>query len=553
MLKSLKIQNYVLIENLEIDFSVGLSTITGETGAGKSVLIGALSLILGNRADSDSIFNKEKKCVVEGFFDISNLGLEALFIANDWDFDNYTILRREIAENGKSRAFINDSPVSLKELKDLANQLIDIHSQHQNLDLGSHLFQLKLLDSYANNLKLVKEYRGKFIEFQKLITEIKILKEKQAKQIADKDYFSFQLEQLEQAGLVENEQEELENEQEVLSNAEEILSVLKSVSDELVQEENNLVDRFKSIKNRVQKISNVYKPAGEFLERLDSLLIETKDLGFEVETAGSSIEINPGRLDEVNQRLDNIYTLCKKHNVNGVNELIEVRNNLEAGLLKTNLDDSNLEALIKNSESKEKELKELANNLSKRRKTVIPELEKTITGYLQSLAIKNAVFKIDLSVETNLNSNGINTANFLFSANQSVAPQEISKVASGGEIARLMLSIKLILAKSLQMPTVIFDEIDTGVSGEIGDKMGKMMKEMSLGNQVIAITHLPQIASRGDSHYLVYKVEKENKSQTLIKLLNYDERLFEIAKMLSGEKTSDAAIENAKVLLAQKN
>ncbi|MFC2136701.1 DNA repair protein RecN [Bacteroidota bacterium] len=550
MLKSLSIQNYALISNLNIEFQTGLSIITGETGAGKSILLGALSLILGQRADSSVLLNKEKKCIVEAQFDVSNYNIKPVFEKLDVDYENITSLRREINLNGKSRAFINDTPINLNSLQTIGLKLIDIHSQHQNLELSNNQFQLHVVDSVAKQTEKVKHYKSQFSQYIQLQNEYNNLIEEVNKSKSDLDYYQFQYNQLEEAKLIKNEQEELEKDLEILNHAEDIMSALQTTAHTLSGEGPSILNALKEIKTLNEKIKNYFSDAEEIISRLNSSYIELNDLNREIELLNNKIDHDPERLQIINDRLDLIYSLQQKHRVNTITELIDIKNELENKLSKITSFDSQLEKLKIRIDEQKVIVYDLANEISKNRKHVMPVIENKVVGILQQLGMPNAKFLINQKTLPEAGTNGIDEILFLFSANKFAEVQELSKVASGGEISRLMLSLKSLITENSFMPSIIFDEIDSGVSGEIADKMGNIIKQMSSSMQVINITHLPQIASKGESHYLVYKIDADQITSTKIKLLNSEERINEIAKMLSGEELTEAALSNARELLA---
>ncbi len=549
MLQSLSIKNYALIGQLNINFNQGFSTITGETGAGKSILLGAISLILGQRADTSILKNKDNKCIIEGVFDISNYNLTIFFDDNDLDFDKFTIIRREINPNGKSRAFINDTPVNVSILKDLGSKLVDIHSQHQNLILNDTQFQLLVVDIMAQHKDLLNEYKNDFKEYKKLKNELNNLIEKSEKAKQDLDYLQFQFNQLEEANLIDNEQEELENELDTLTHAEEIKTNLSKVYHLLSGEGETSINHINEAKTLLSQLNNFFSKSVDLTKRVESVLIELNDISNETEIISNDVEYNPDKINNFKERLDLIYSLQQKHRVSTINELIEIKDNLQNQINEISSYDSEISELTIGLNKKHDVLIKKADKISIQRKKVIPEIEKKIVAILQSLGMPNAAFKILQTKAEQLSVNGFDTVTFLFSANKKVEMQSISKVASGGELSRLMLSIKSLISKSIALPTIIFDEIDIGVAGEIADKMGNIMLNMSKNMQVISITHLPQIASKGQYHYTVYKYDDNDTTTTDIKLLNDDERIVEIAKMLSGESVTDAAFENAKDLL----
>ena len=551
MLQSIYIQNYALISELEIDFNKGLNIITGETGAGKSILLGALSLVLGQRADTTVLKDKARKCFVEAKFQIKQYKIKHFFKQNDLDYEDLTTIRREITDNGKSRAFINDTPVNLSLLKELSSSLIDIHSQHESLLLGDDYFQLSLVDSFARHPDLLDTYRNKFEEYNILNSEYNKLINNAEKAKADLDYFQFQFEQLETLKLIEGEQEELEEELEQLNHIEEIKLKLSESFHLLSGEEISIISNLKQAKNAVDSISKYIKEGEGLTNRIESVYIELQDVNTEIEQLNEKLEHDPNRIEFIRERLDNIYALEQKHKVSTVKELIEIKDNLQNRIDNITSYDFEIEKIQKQLGLLLTELTGDAEKISKNRKAIIPQIEDKVNGILQLLGIPNANFKVEQVPTEELLPTGKEMIRFLFSANKNVALEELSKVASGGEISRLMLSIKSLLVETTTLPTIIFDEIDTGTSGEIADKMGTIIKNMSKNMQVINITHLPQIAGKGDYHYLVYKKDNHETTNTYIKLLSSEERINEIAKMLSGEALTDAAIENAKVLLTK--
>jgi DNA repair protein RecN (Recombination protein N) len=549
MLQSIYIQNYALINELEIDFNKGLNIITGETGAGKSILLGALSLILGQRADTSVLKDKSKKCFVEAQFYIQKYNLKDFFSNNNIDYDDLTTIRREITNNGKSRAFINDTPVNLSVLKNLSDSLIDIHSQHENLLLGDDHFQLGLVDSFANHSGLLDNYKTKLEVCNALKSEYNNILNNADKAKSDLDYLQFQFTQLEEIKLIEGEQDDLELELEQLNHAEEIKTNLSSSANLFNAEEISIISNLKQVKNSIELIAKYIKEGDELNERINSSYIELQDINSEIEQINERIEHDPERLEFVTERLNNIYSLQQKHKVSSVKDLIDLKNELERKIDIINSFDFETGKIKKQLEESTDELIQIANQISVNRKKVIPNIEYKVIETLQLLGIPNAAFKVVQEKVDEFLATGTELIKFLFSANKNVALEELSKVASGGEMSRLMLSIKSLFVETTTLPTIIFDEIDTGTSGEIADKMGTIIKNISTNIQVVNITHLPQIASKGDYHYLVYKKDNQDTTNTYIKLLNQEERINEIAKMLSGEALSDAAIQNAKVLL----
>lgn len=550
MLRKIHIQNYALIDHLEIDFQKGLNIITGETGAGKSILLGALTLILGQRADTSVLKDKTKNCIIEGEFDVSDYDLEDFFASNDIEFDKTTIIRRQISDSGKSRAFINETPVNLNQLKELGDLLIDIHSQHENLLLSNSLFQLKVIDSFASLKNDVLAYRNKFNSYRELKQRLSKFEEDAQSATRDFDYLKHQLTELTSANLKVDELVELEALQKQLTHASEIKESLQFTYDSLNNDTASVLAMLKDSIHSLKRVSQFYQPAISIEQRIESCRIEIKDIVTEIDALNSKVDVDDELLDRVSKRIDLIYTLFHKHRVTSIDDLISLRNSIEEKVNYISGLDFNLESLRKELKLAESDLMKVATDISKKRKSSIPQVEKSVTDLLVQLGILHAAFKIDIQQLQDFQPWGIDKITFFFTANKQVAPMELSRVASGGELSRLMLSLKSLLVKSSGLPTIIFDEIDTGVSGEIADKMGTIIHEMANGMQVINITHLPQIAAKGKTHFLVYKDNLSAQSATRIKLLNPDERVIEIAKMLSGEKLTDAALSNAKELLS---
>ena len=549
MLVKLFVQNYALIRKLDISFGDGLTVITGETGAGKSILLGALSLVLGSRADSNVLLDKTVKCVVGATFRISEYDLSDFFTSNELDYDHTSILRREINPAGKSRAFINDTPVNLNILKELGEKLIDIHSQHQTLMLNESQFQLNVIDSFAGTGKMVGNYRSIYRKFRYLKKEYEEIKEQAEKNKSDLEYFQFQLNQLDEANLKKDEQDELERELEMLEHAEEIRSALGGSSGLLQAEDASLLAMLRDLRNNISRVKN-YLPGGEELnKRIESLYIELDDIAAEVERLTSSVEADPERLRFVNERLDLIYTLIQKHRVKDVSELISARNALKLKVESIVTTDERLGELGKELDKEYDSLKIFAEEISGSRIAVVKDVEEKITALLKQLGMLNARFIIDLKRNSDYSASGIDGADFLFSANKQVQPENISRVASGGELSRVMLCLKSLLTRNNSLPTIIFDEIDSGVSGEVADKVGQILSEMGRYMQVVNITHLPQVAARGKGHYHVYKDDTEHSTITRVKLLNDEERIHEVAKLLSGSEVTETALKNARELL----
>jgi DNA repair protein RecN (Recombination protein N) len=549
MLVKLFVQNYALIRELDVELENGLTIITGETGAGKSILLGALSLILGTRADSSVLLDKNEKCIVEGTFRIEEYDLSEFFSANELDYENITNLRREINPAGKSRAFINDTPVTVNLLKELGEKLIDIHSQHQTLMLNDNTFQLNLIDSFSGTATLKNKYREVYAGYRKLKKEYNSLKEKADKNKADLEYFQFQYNQLDEAKLVEGEQAELEAEQELLSHAEEIKLALSTSSNLFSSEGISILSMLREVKLNLGKIRSFIAEGESLLNRTESSLIELDDIAAEIDKLSMSIEADPVRLAKINSRIDTIYSLMQKHRVADLKELIGKRDEIKEIISTIVTSDdrlTELEALIKKETSL---LKSLSEEISLKRQNVLPEIESRIIDLLKQLGIPNAKFKISLVQLQEFTTTGIDQADFLFSANKQIAPENLAKIASGGELSRVMLSLKSLLTRNNNLPTIIFDEIDSGVSGEVADKVGQILAGMGKYMQVINITHLPQVASRGTRHYHVYKDDTENSTFTRVKLLTPEERILEVARLLSGSEVTDTAIKNARELL----
>lgn len=550
MLRSLYIQNYALIEQLDITFDTGFSVITGETGAGKSIILGAIGLLLGQRADMKAIRQGASKCVIEARFDISAYHMRAFFEENELEYEDECILRREVHASGKSRAFINDTPVSLTQMKELGEQLIDVHSQHQNLLLNKEDFQLNVLDVLATNDEPLTAYRTAYTQWRQSEKELQELVAQAGQSKADEDYLRFQLEQLEEAKLREGEQAELEQEAETLTHAEEIKAGLYKVEQLLVSDEMGLLPSLKEALNTLLGIQKVYQSAEELAERVENAYIELKDITQEVGNKVEEIEFNPERLDEVNERLNLIYTLQQKHRVQTVEELIALTEELRTKLSVITSYDERIAELTSLSEAQLRTVKKLAAALTEKRKKAAREVEKQMVERLIPLGMPNIRFQVEMGLRKEPALSGEDTVTFLFSANKNSPLQPISSVASGGEIARVMLSIKAVIAGVVKLPTIVFDEIDTGVSGDIADRMADIMFRMGeQKRQVISITHLPQIAARGRAHYLVYKQDNDTETNSHIRRLTEEERVAEIAQMLSGAKLTEAALNNAKELL----
>lgn len=555
MLQSIYIQNYALIDKLDIDFTSGFSVITGETGAGKSIILGAIGLLLGQRADVKAIKNASSKCIVEARFRIASYNMEDFFTQNDIDFDpEECILRREVSINGKSRAFINDTPASLAQMKLLGEKLIDIHSQHQNLLLNKEGFQLNILDILAQDDKEVKVYIDLYNKYRKICHELEefILQADKSRQ--DEDYIRFQLEQLEEAQLQEGEQSALEKEAETLSHSEDIKSGLYKAEQLIDGDEDGTLSLTKECIQTLQSIDRVYTPAQEWTERLNSCYIELKDLSMEIRGAQEEVEFNPNRLEYVNERLNLIYSLQQKHRTDTIEGLIELTARYRKQLDAITSFDDRIEELNQQKAQFYMQVIKQGEVLTQLRTQAARYIESQMEALLIPLGMPNVRFAVELTPRKEPDSKGMDSVTFLFSANKNGTLQNVASIASGGEIARVMLSLKAMIAGAVKLPTIIFDEIDTGVSGSIAEKMALIMQDMGRQNrQVISITHLPQIAARGIAHYKVYKEDTETGTNSHIRRLTDEERVKEIANMLSGSTLTEAAMNNARALLGFSN
>ena len=551
MISNLSIRNYIIIEKLDIDFNSGFSVITGETGAGKSMIIGAISLLLGKRADTDVLFLKDKKCVIEATFDITKLGLKDLFAENEVDYSDVTIVRREILPEGKSRAFVNDMPVTLAVLKNLTDNFLDLHSQHENLSLTTLPYRLRIVDSSAGTLELFEEYKQKYTEYQSLGNLLTKKKNELAKALRDIDYYRFQAQEIENAKLTgDDEMEELEARASMLENAEAIKSTLYETSNLYDGGEYSASALLKQMRSNLAKIGKNFKPAQELEQRLESSIIELSDINDTISQHLSQVEVNPQQLQLTNERIDLLMSLLTKHRVANIAELKQKYQEYKGFVDNSGSLEDEIAELEKKYSVKAKEVKASAENLSKKRSASFKKTQEYINSMLRDLGMPHGVFEIGNEI-TELSPNGIDNISFLFSANKSVPVQPIEKVASGGELSRLMLALKSLMANSMNIPTILFDEIDTGVSGEIAAKMGKIMQRIAQNVQVLSITHLPQVAAMGDEHFKVYKTTDDSRTISSIKKLSTDERITEIASMMSGEKLTSEALENAKVLLGK--
>lgn len=548
MLRQLTIKNYALIQHLELSPAEGLNVITGETGAGKSIMLGAVGLLLGNRADTKVLWDENEKCITEAEFDIASYRLQSLFKSEDLDYEARTVIRREISANGKSRAFINDTPVTLDVLRKITSRLMDVHSQHETLELGSKGFQLKLIDAYAGNQKLLEQYEAQWLtfistkkEYDDLLAEANALKQ-------EADFVKFQLDELVKASFAEGEQESLESELKIQEHAEEIKSKLNNAIRALGTSEYAVSTLLADVRSQLNSIASFSSNYQTLNKRVESLKIELDDILTEIESEEENVEFDESRRQEVSQRLSSLYTLLKKHRVNTVPELLKIQEDFEIRSQKVNNLDSLLADLKLKAAKAEDELKSKAESLSKARQKVFAPLSKQMVSLLKELGIPDAKVKIE-SEETTPEPNGKDNVEVFFSANKGIEVRPLAQVASGGEFSRLMFCIKYVMAEKTAMPTLVLDEIDTGVSGEIAISLGKLMKEMSKEHQVISISHLPQIAARGDAHYFVFKNSTSKKTVSSIKKLNDAERIEEVAKMIGGAKPSPSAIQNARELI----
>jgi DNA repair protein RecN (Recombination protein N) len=549
MLQSIRIQNFALIEETEIQFNDGLTVITGETGAGKSILLGALGLTLGNRFDTNALNNKDKKCIIEARFDLSKYQLKSFFVEHELDYEDVTSIRREITVEGKSRAFVNDTPVTLAIIKELSEQLIDIHSQHETILLKENHFQLELVDAFAKTTALYFDYKKQYLSLQKLKKQLAEFLEQELQAKKEFDYFQFQFTELEEANLKIGELKLLEDESETLENAEFIKGNLVKASVVINGGDENVLSAIAQLKQGLQSISKFGSQFNELYERINSLSIELKELNADINSVEEDVVYDNVKLEIVNTQLDKLNKLLKKHNVKTEDELLEIKNSFEDKLQQFSSIELSIEKTQKEISEQEKNCLNLAKTLSKKRKESVSEIEENIKVLLSNLSMPNAQFKISISDLDTFSINGLDKIEFLFSANKGQDFKEIGKTASGGELSRLMLCLKSLLAERTLLPTIVFDEIDTGVSGDVADKIGIILEKMGKSLQVITITHLPQMASKGKNHLFVYKMDSKEKTTSHIKRLNEVERIEEIAKMLSSGKPTEIALKNANELL----
>ena len=560
MLTHLSINNYVLIESLDIDLAAGFSVMTGETGAGKSIILGALGLLMGQRADMGSIMPGASKCTVEGVFDIEGYGMQALFEENELDYEpSECILRREVASNGKSRAFVNDSPVSVVILRQIALRLLDIHSQHSNLLLENPAFQLGIVDTIAGHQDLLGQYKECYARIVEAKRQLKELEENLAKRQSDEDYLRFQLEQLDEFKPQAGEDEELKELQSALSHAEDIKIVLSSIDTLLNGNDNDesaigAIDALRRTSQAMQQIARVYPTIESYQERVESALIELRDIADDINGLAEEVEYNPARLQEVTERLDNLFALEQKHHVSSSEELIALADDIRSQLSLLTDSEENIKALKQQIAGETELATKLAEKLSAGRTKAAKQVEKLVSESLTAMDMPAVIFKADMEKVSELQPSGMDNVTFLFSANKSMTARPLADVASGGEMSRVMLALKALTSRQMHLPTIIFDEIDTGVSGKVASSMAQIMAQMSSGasQQVLAITHLPQIAAKGDAHYFVYKEDQGNRTLTHIKQLDNEGRITELAHMLSGNTVTEAAKENARQLLQGK-
>ena len=549
MIQRLLIKNYAIIESLDIEFAKGLTIITGETGAGKSILLGALGMILGNRADTKVLYNATEKCVIEGYFDISAYDLQAFFDENEIDFDQNTVVRRELTPAGKTRSFINDTPVNLTQLKTFSGKLVDLHQQFDTLDIHDASFQLQMIDALANNKAPLSTYREKFRIFQNDKKRLAQLIEKNERSAREIDFLNFQLDEFNKAELIEGEQDTLENDQQRLQNAETIKRNLAAAYQAISEDENAIVGQMRSISASISQVKRYTPSVSKLYERFESLLFELEDIGSELDAIAEDTEYDPERIADIQTRLDVIYKLQKKHGVSTVEQLLTIQDDLQNQLNAFGDLSEEIENLQQNIAKQEDNLKKLANELSAKRKFVIPQFEQKVEAMLHQLSMENARLKVQTIDLEELTPTGMDDVQFLFAANKGSRMMPIKDVASGGELSRLALCTKSLVASAIPLPTLIFDEIDSGVSGDVALKMGNILQQLASHHQVVVITHSPQVAAKAEKHYFVYKNHTEDRTLTSVRALNKDERVNAIAVMLSQNPPSKSALANAKELL----
>jgi|AntRauTorckE5430_2_1112549.scaffolds.fasta_scaffold04772_2 DNA repair protein RecN (Recombination protein N) len=551
MIERLHIRNYAIIEELTIDFSKGLTIITGETGAGKSILLGALGLVMGRRADIKSLYNLDAKCTIEGFFNVEAYDLSSFFEEHDLDFDSQVVIRREITPSGKSRAFVNDTPVTLNVLQDLSSTLIDLHQQFDNLDIHKISFQLRLLDALAENRPLLARYQKLYGAYQQDQKQLKSLVNRQQQSAKELEFLQFQLEEFNTAELVEGEQEELEEELSRLTNAEDIKRILAASSQQLSESEVSVISQMEELNQAIKSVSSFDRRIDDLHSRFNGLVEELRDIAQEFESIADETEHDPERTQEVQERLDMIYRLQSKHQAASVKELLELQADLQQQLDDIGDLSQEIARLEKSTQEQRQQLEAMAEELSTRRHAVVGGFENKVEQMLGQLSMPHAKLKVDINRTEDLEATGFNEVNFLFAANKGGRLQLIKDVASGGELSRLTLVVKSLVASAIPLPTLIFDEIDTGISGDVALKMGSILRQLSNEHQVVSITHSPQIASKANAHYFVYKKDKEDRTVTEVRPLEMEGRVYAIATMLSQDPPSESAINTAKELLLQ--
>jgi len=552
MIKRLHIRNYAIIEELDLHFAEGLTIITGETGAGKSILLGALGLIMGNRADNKSLFDQEEKCVVEGYFDIRSYELKDFFQENDIDYEDELVLRRELTPAGKSRAFINDTPVNLKAMQDLCSQLVDLHQQFDTLDIHNASFQLKMLDALAGNKEAANAYRQLFRSYQSNKRQLQELQDETARAEKEAGFLEFQYKELQQANLQEQEQETLESELRTLAHAEEVKKITGAVFQQLIESEQSVLGQLQQSNYSLGQVGRYHPQAAKLHERFNNLLAELQDIGQELESLADKTEYDPERIHHIQERLDLVYKLEKKHGATNIGDLLALQANLQGRLHAFSDRGEELIALRHTIESQEADLVRQAQGLSERRKSVSDDFARQVAELLAKLGMEHARFEVSFRLLPELSASGWDEVGFLFAANKGGRLQAIRDVASGGELSRLSLATKSLVASSIPLPTLVFDEIDSGISGDVALKMGNILRKLSDGHQVVVVTHSPQVASKADRHFFAYKEILGERTLTKLRPLSKDEQVREIAVMLSQNPPSDSAMENARELLGRK-
>lgn len=549
MIQRLLIKNYAIIESLDIEFADSLTIITGETGAGKSILLGALGMILGNRTDTKVLYNQAEKCVIEGYFDVQNYDLKAYFEENEIDYDDNSVVRRELTPQGKTRSFINDTPVNLTQLREFSSKLVDLHQQFDTLDIHDTSFQLQMVDALADNKAPLSIYREKFKSFQSDKKILKDLKEKSERSTREIEFLNFQLDEFNKAELIEGEQERIEEEQQRLQNAETIKRYLSAAFRAVSEDENAVINQLKSIGQSISQVKKYTPSVSKLYERFESIIYELEDIGGELESISEDTEHDPERIADIQTRLDVLYKLLKKHGVATVEQLLEIQNNLQSQLNAFGDLSEDIERLEKALVAQEAELRKLAGELSAKRKFVTPQFENQVHDMLRQLSMENARIQVQIVDSQELTPTGMDDVQFLFAANKGSRMMPIKDVASGGELSRLALCTKSLVAAAIPLPTLIFDEIDSGVSGDVALKMGNILHKLSKHHQVVVITHSPQVAAKAEKHYFVYKTNREDRTITSVRPLSTDERIRSIAVMLSQNPPSASALENARELM----